>query len=204
MTSRPDLNAFSPEQLRAVATELFDHLESKDRAVHDRDAVIEKHAHELALLKRHEFARRSEQFKGVQGRLLEELIDADLAAMEAELAELRPAEAHAAPLKQQPKRAPLPPQLPRTLIHHEPENTQCRCDCQLKRIGEDIREKLDCVPGEFTVERHIRGKWACEQCETLIRAPVPAQVIDNGLPTAGLLAQVLVAKYADHSPLYRQ
>ncbi|MCU5787430.1 putative transposase [Alcanivorax marinus] len=211
MTSRPDLNAFSADQLRALATELFDHLESKDRAltqqdtaIRHRDAVIEKQAHELALLKRHKFARRSEQFKGVQGQLLEELIDADLAAMETELSERLPAEAPTAAPKQQPKRAPLPPQLPRTLIHHEPENTQCRCGCQLRRIGEDVSEKLDYVPGEFTVERHIRGKWACEQCETLIQAPVPAQVIDKGIPTAGLLAQVLVAKYADHLPLYRQ
>jgi transposase len=54
------------------------------------------------------------------------------------------------------------------------------------------------------VERHIRGKWACERCETLIQAPVPPQVIDKGIPTAGLLARVLVAKYADHLPLYRQ
>jgi transposase len=67
-----------------------------------------------------------------------------------------------------------------------------------------VAEKLDYAPGVFTVERHIRGKWVCAQCETLIQAPVPAHVIDNGLPTAGLLAQVLVAKYADHLPLYRQ
>ncbi|CUR45441.1 transposase IS66 [Alcanivorax sp. PN-3] len=218
MTSRPDLNALSPDQLRALATELFDHLESKDRAlaqndrtlsqqekaIRHRDAVIEKQAHELALLKRHKFARRSEQFKGAQGQLLDELIDADLAAMEAELAKALPTQAPAAPAKQQPKRTPLPPQLPRTLIHHEPEGTQCRCGCALKRVGEDISEKLDYVPGEFTVERHIRGKWACEQCETLIQAPVPRQVIDKGIPTSGLLAQVLVAKYADHLPLYRQ
>lgn len=106
--------------------------------------------------------------------------------------------------KQQPKRAPLPAGLPRTLIHHEPESTQCRCGCQLKRIGEDVSEKLDYVPGVFTVERHVRGKWACNQCGTLTQAPVPAQVIDKGIPTSGLLAQVLVAKYADHLPLYRQ
>ncbi len=74
----------------------------------------------------------------------------------------------------------------------------------LKRIGEDVAEKLDYAPGLFTVERHIRGKWVCTQCETLIQAPVPAHVIDKGLPTTGLLAQVLVAKYADHLPLYRQ
>ena len=132
MTSRPDLNAFSADQLRALATELFDGMERTDRvlaqkdrilsqqekAIRHRDAVIEKQAHELALLKRHKFARRSEQFKGVQGQLLEELVDADLAAMEAELSELLPAEAPTTAPKQKAKRAPLPPQLPRTLIHH--------------------------------------------------------------------------------------
>jgi transposase len=53
----------------------------------------------------------------------------------------------------------------------------------LKRIGEDVAEKLDYTPGVFTVERHIRGKWACAQCQTLVQAPVPAQVIDKGIPT---------------------
>jgi len=56
----------------------------------------------------------------------------------------------------------------------------------------------------FTVERHIRGKWVCDDCETLIQAPVPAHVIDKGIPTAGLLAHVMIAKFADHLPLYRQ
>jgi transposase len=89
-------------------------------------------------------------------------------------------------------------------VRHEPERTVCSCGCAMKRIGEDVSEKLDYTPGVFHVERHIRGKWACAKCQTLIQAPVPAQVIDKGLPTAGLLAQVLVAKYADHQPLYRQ
>lgn len=73
-----------------------------------------------------------------------------------------------------------------------------------KRVGEDVAEKLDYTPGTFTVERHIRGKWACAQCETLIQALVPAHVIDKGIPTTGLLAHVLIAKYLDHLPLYRQ
>jgi len=90
------------------------------------------------------------------------------------------------------------------LIHHEPDNTDCRCGCALKRIGEDVSEKLDYIPGVFTVERHIRGKWVCDDCETLIQAPVPAHVIDKGIPTAGLLAHVMIAKFADHLPLYRQ
>ena len=81
---------------------------------------------------------------------------------------------------------------------------RCGCGCQLQRIGEDVSEKLDYTPGLFTVEQHVRGKWACRQCETLIQAPVPAQVIEKGIPTAGLLAHVMVAKFSDHLPLYRQ
>lgn len=211
MSQRPDLNALSPDQLRALAAELMVSLESQEQALSQKDralvrsnAIIEKLTHEVAILKRHKFARRSEQLDAVQGHLLDELIDSDLAAIEAELAQAMSDEEKAAKPKQPPKRAPLPPELPRTLIHHEPESTQCRCGCQLKRIGEDVSEKLDYLPGVFTVERHIRGKWACEQCETLIQAPVPPQVIDKGIPTAGLLAQVLVAKYSDHLPLYRQ
>ncbi len=68
----------------------------------------------------------------------------------------------------------------------------------LERIGEDVSEKLDYTPGVFEVERHIRGKWVCRCCETLIQAPVPPHIIDKGIPTTGLLAQVLIAKYLDH------
>ena len=94
--------------------------------------------------------------------------------------------------------------LPNARFGHEPDSTTCQCGCQMKRIGEDVAEKLDYVPGVFSVERHVRGKWACSQCETIVQAPVDAHIIDKGIPTAGLLAQVLVAKYADHLPLYRQ
>jgi transposase len=140
-----------------------------------------------------------------QGSLLDELLDADIGAIEEELAQAGELLANPAkPKKQQPKRTPLPPELPRRLIEHEPESTLCRCGCQLTRIGEDVSEKLDYTPGTFTVERHVRGKWVCGQCESLIQAPVAAQVIDKGLPTSGLLSHVLVAKYADHLPLYRQ
>jgi len=104
----------------------------------------------------------------------------------------------------QPKRATLPFDLPRIEIHREPDSTTCACGCQMQRIGEDVSEKLDYTPGVFTVERPVRGKWACRACERLVQAPVPTQVIDKSMPTAGLLAHVLVAKYADHQPLYRQ
>jgi transposase len=196
MTSLPNLDQLTPEQLRAL-------IESMGKKIQRDGLMIEQLTHEIAVLKRHKFAKRSEQISPDQGRLLDDLIDTDIAAIEAELKTARP-ESTATETRQHPKRAALPPQFPRTVIRHEPGNTQCACGCQLQRVGEDISEKLDYTPGTFTVERHIRGKWACRQCEALIQAPVPAQVIDKGIPTAGLLAHVMVAKFADHLPLYRQ
>jgi transposase len=106
--------------------------------------------------------------------------------------------------KQQPKRQPLPANLPRREIRHEPESTTCRCGCQMKRIGEDVAEKLDYVPGVFTRGAPHPRQVGLRQVRNLTRRRWPAHVIDKGIPTTGLLAQVLVAKYADHLPLYRQ
>ena len=182
-------------------------IASKDREIKYRQAKIDQLTHEMAVLKRWKFGRSREQLDSAQASLLDEAIDADIAAIELELEHLAPAPITETALRQLPRRAALPPELPRVDQHHEPESTTCTaagCGCALKRIGEDVSEKLDYTPGVFTVERHIRGKWACAQCQTLIQAPVPAQIIDKGIPTAGLLAQVLVAKYSDHLPLYRQ
>ena len=159
--------------------------------------------HEIAQLKRLKFAKSSEQLNPQQASLLDDLIDTDIAAIEAELQALQTA-LTPTEKKQKPKHTALPAEFPRMLIHHEPDNTHCPCGCALKRIGEDVSEKLDYTPGVFTVERHVRGKWVCDDCETLIQAPVPAQVIDKGIPTAGLLALVMIAKFADHLPFYRQ
>ena len=204
MTSTADLAQLNPDQLRSFTAELLQRVEVQDRTIRHQQTQNEKLTHELAILKRHRFGRRSETMNPNQASLLDELTDADIAAIEAELVATAPVAPASPAAKLQPKRKALPPELPRTLITHEPDNTQCQCGCQLKRIGEDVSEKLDYTPGEFTVERHIRGKWACESCETLIQAPVPAQVIDKGIPTSGLLAHVLVAKFSDHLPLYRQ
>jgi transposase len=195
MTSPADLDTLSTEELRQLASRLLVETRAKQ-------ALIDKLTHEMAVLKRLKFAASSEAYSAEQQRLLFETIDADLEALSAEMEQLTaPARAGE---KRQPKRAPLPAALPRREVHHEPASTSCHCGCALQRIGEDVAEKLDYQPGVFTVERHVRGKWVCRQCETLVQAPVPAQVIDKGMPTAGLLAQVLVAKYVDHQPLYRQ
>ena len=179
-------------------------ISSKDREILYRQAKIDQLTHEMAVLKRWKFGRSREQLDAGQASLLDETIDADIAAIEQELQDLAPADNAAKESRQKPKRAALPPELPRVELHHEPDSTTCSCGCQLKRIGEDVSEKLDYTPGVLTVQRHVRGKWACSKCQTLTQAPVPAQIIDKGLPTSGLLAQVLVAKYADHLPLYRQ
>ena len=188
-------------------TSLEKTLCSKDREIKYRQAKIDQLTHEMALLKRWKFGRSREQLDSTQASLLDETIDADIAAIEEELEHLAPAPIIDAAPRQLPRRAALPPELPRVEMHHEPDSTSCTtagCGCTLKRMGEDVSEKLEYTPGVFTVERHIRGKWACAKCQSLIQAPVPAQIIDKGIPTAGLLAQVLVAKYADHLPLYRQ
>jgi transposase len=193
----------SPESISAVDVEqLRQKVQQLQLQVRHLSAVNEKLTHEMAVLKRLKFAAKSEAFNAVQKSLLEETLDTDLADLAARLEQARPTPRVEA--KQAPKRQPLPAELPRREIRHEPASTTCRCGCALERIGEDVAEKLDYAPGLFTVERHVRGKWVCAKCETLVQASVAPQVIDKGIPTAGLLAQVLVAKFQDHLPLYRQ
>jgi transposase len=198
----PNSEQMSNEELRELNASLLAELQQHREAIKWRDLKIAQLTHEMATLKRWTFGKSSEQVTGLQRSLLEESINEDLEAIATELEELSPSRPERS--KGIPKRAHLPKELPRIEIRHEPESAICSCGCALERIGEDVSEKLDYIPGIVQVERHIRGKWVCEKCETLIQAPVPPQVIDKGIPTAGLLAQVLVAKYADHAPLYRQ
>jgi transposase len=170
-----------------------------------KDAVISKITLELALHKRFRFSKKAESLTVEQRHLFDEMLDGDTAQIEQEELDKLPEQDKVVVTRSlQPKRKPLPPELPRTEIRHEPDSTLCKCGCQLKRIGEDVSEKLNHHPGTFSVERHIRGKWVCDECETLVQAPVPAHVIDKGMATTNLLAQVLINKFADHLPLYRQ
>ncbi|SFO47000.1 Transposase C of IS166 homeodomain-containing protein [Pseudomonas sp. NFACC24-1] len=117
----------TPEQLRALAEQalqLLSQVDSMGQKIHRLETVNEQLAHEIAILKRHKFAKRSEQLSPNQGSLLDDLLDTDIAAIEAELKTVNPPPAPDE-LRQKPKRAPLPPQFPRTVIRHEPENTQC-------------------------------------------------------------------------------
>ena len=196
------LDKMDAAELRNLSATLLAELASRDKELKAKQLKIDQLTHEMAILKRYRFDRRSEQMDVVQRSLLDECIDVDIEAISLEIEALK--EKPASAPKEKPRRVALPASFPRREIRHEPENTHCKCGCSLERIGEDVSEKLDYIPGVFEVERHIRGKWVCRACETLVQAPVPPQVIEKGIPTAGLLAQVLIAKYLDHMPLYRQ
>lgn len=119
-------------------------------------------------------------------------------------------EADSAPGKPQPKpraanRGSLPAHLPRVEEVIEPERLICTCGCGLHCIGEDVSERLDIIPAQFRVIVKRRPKYACRACtDGVTQAPAPARVIHAGLPTEATIAHVLVSKYADHLPLYRQ
>jgi transposase len=167
-----DFDTLDEQQLRQA-------LRSAQQTVAFKQVVIDKLTHENAILKRLKFAAKSEVFSAEQKSLLDETLDADLAAVAAEIEQIQP-RSKTGHEKQLPKRQALPAHLPRRDVHHEPEATDCRCGQPMQRIGQDVAEKLDYQPGVFTVERHIRGKWVCRCCEVLVQAPVAAHVIDKG------------------------
>ena len=169
-----DLAQMNAQELRDLATALVTQVTEKDLELKFKQLKIDQLTHEMAILKRWRFGRRSEQLDPAQRSLLEESIDEDLEAISLELEALRGRPQRPQPPKDKPRRTALPAHLPRREIRHEPEHTVCSCGCQLERIGEDVSEKLDYVPGTFQVERHVRGKWVCRSCERLIQAPVPA------------------------------
>lgn len=106
--------------------------------------------------------------------------------------------------RRKPVRRPLPESLPREVIGHAAPCACPNCGGVLRPLGEDVTEVLDYTPASFRVIRHVRPKLSCRSCETIAQAEVPSLPIRRGLATPALLAHVLVAKYADHCPLYRQ
>ena len=136
-------------QLMAQVGENAKTIVGKDREILYRQTKIDQLTHEMAVLKRWKFGRSREQLDAGQASLLDETIDADIAAIEQELKSLTPTPRLGTDTRQQPKRAALPLELPRVEMHHEPESTSCTtpgCGCTLKRIGEDVSEKLDYTP----------------------------------------------------------
>ena len=148
----------------------------------------------------------AEQRQMFQDTLLE-----DEASLEAQLAELRASlpEAPSAPkpAPRRPRREKLPEHLERVEHRHESEDSACPtpgCGRPMTRVGEDVSEKLDIVPAQFFVHRHVYGKWACRCCERLVQEAVEPQLIDGGVPASGLVAHTLISRFVDHLPYYRQ
>ena len=154
----------------------------------------------IAKLKRMQFGQSSEKIAREIEQLELELDE--LHEEEGSRAAERPKAVQA--LVEKPYRKPLPEHLPRQEEVHEPACTCPNCGAAMRRLGEDVTEVLEYVPSSFKVIRHVRPKLSCRVCETIVQAPMPSLPIERGRPGPGLIAHVLVAKYADHLPLYRQ
>jgi transposase len=157
-------------------------------------------------LQRHRFGRRAETLPEGQMLLGLEDVEQTAACDDATADQAAPAERTARAHKRRINRGSLPAHLPRTEIVVDVADKTCPC-CkgELHRIGEDKSERLDLVPAQFRVLVTRRPKYACRRCEDgVTQVPVPARLIEGGLPTEATVAQVLVSKYADHLPLYRQ
>jgi transposase len=170
-------------------------------ALLSRQLEIDKLKLQLARLRRLHFGRSSEQLDQHIAQL--ELSLEELEASEALFAHARAAQPVSS-VPRQPIRKPLPSHLPREEIVHTPSCICPACGAELRRLGEDVSEILERVPAQFKVVRHVRTKMSCTRCQTIVQAPAVSRPIERGLAGPGLLAHVLVSKYCDHLPLYRQ
>jgi transposase len=208
--SRIDLTQLPPEAA-ALIEHLQHQVQSQAREIAWRDAKLEKINFELARLKRWKYGAKTEVMTAEQRALFQDTVAEDEASLQAQLAELQrnlpevPKTPKAPPRK--PRRQALPEHLERVEHRHEPAETTCpntECGQPMQRIGEDVSEKLDIIPAQFFVHRHIYGKWACRCCQVLLQEPAEPDVIDGGIPAAGLVAHTLISRFVDHLPYYRQ
>jgi len=161
---------------------------------------IEKLKHQLAGMRQHRFGSRSEALD----QLTLKLEDEEIAASAQEPAPDDVEADQPATPKDKPKRKPLPGHLPRNEQVLSPGDACGECGGALKTLGDDVTEELEYVPGRFVVNRIVRPRMACVCCERFHQAVLPSRPIERGRPGSGLIAHVLVNKYADHLPLYRQ
>ena len=183
-----------PAALKGLVTSLASELKS-------RDILIEKLKHQLAGMRQHRFGSRSEALD----QLALTLEDKEIAASAQEPApDDADTDQQATPPKGKPKRKPLPGHLPRNETTLSPGDSCGECGGDLKTLGEDVTEELEYIPGRFVVNRIIRPRKTCRCCETFHQADLPWRPIERGRPGSGLIAHVLVSKYGDHLPLYRQ
>jgi transposase len=198
-------------------TDLPDDMEELKRRLIAAEAGLlaktleaEKLKFELARLRRMTFGQSSERIERAIEQLELKLEEIETTAADTSTAE--PASGvHLEPYPQatetpeRPRRK-LPEHLPRREQRHEPAARVChRCGAErLRKVGEDVTEMLEYVPGRFEVVRHVRPAYSCAKCEAMSQAPMPAMPIPRAMAGASVLAHVIMSKYADHLPLYRQ
>ncbi|MGB7136208.1 MAG: IS66 family transposase [Acidobacteriaceae bacterium] len=171
-------------------------LQSRSEQIDHLKLMVDKFRHML-------FGRKSEKLviQLEQMELQLEELEADQAEAEIAAEAVRPA----AEGKSRGARKSLPEHLPREVITHSPAGDGCPdCGASLRPFGEDVTEHLEYVPENFRVIRHVRPKFACSGCDRVVEAPAPSRPIQRGLAGPALLAHVVVSKYCDHLPLYRQ
>ena len=202
VTTLPDLNLLPAEALKALVLVQHEQLLW-------RESEIEHLKLLLAKLQRMQFGRKSEKLARQIEQL--ELRLEDLQSKPAESASQPESKSAATtpPLlintPAKPTRRPLPEHLPRQTQTHAPKESACPdCGGALCKLGEDVSEMLEYMPASFFVVRHVRPKLSCTKCDHIVQAWAPSRPIERGVAGPGLLAHVLVAKYADHLPLYRQ
>lgn len=201
----PDLDGLSVADLKALIIAQDEQLVVKDAELLSRNVEIESLKLLILKLRRLQFGHKSEKRAKEIEQLelwVEELETAD-AQITCELVERG---ASAPPVRSAPKpRREFPAHLPREEQIIDPPQHACPdCGGVLKHLGDDVSETLELEPVRLKVIRRVRRKLACASCDTIVQAPAPARPIERGMAGPGLLAHVLVGKYADHLPLYRQ
>jgi transposase len=176
--------------------------------------TIEKLKAKIAKLRREKFGASSERIERVLEQLELALEEAETAKAEAIAAQPQQPETEAANAEPQPaedakaekkKRRQLPPEFTRRDVVHAPPGVCKTCGgSELRKVGESITEVLRYVPGHFEVDRHVRPACSCRKCQTMVQAPMPELPIPRGMVDASFLAHIVVAKFCDHLPLYRQ
>jgi transposase len=189
-------------RLTALLRERDAVVEEARSALRGRDLEIEHLKLLLAKLRRMQFGRRSEQLDERINQL-----ELSIEELEASVAQEVPLTSAPERVKDKPVRKPLPAGLPREALVHPAVPADCGCPAcggPLRPLGEDVTEVLEYVRERFKVIRHVRPKLSCAHCAQIVQARAPSRPIERGLAGPGLLAHILVAKFCDHIPLYRQ
>ena len=198
-----------PDDAAALQALVLATLAERDALATERDLLLAQNdrlRHLLLKLTRMQFGARSERLPEEQLQLGLEALEQAIAQGEAEAEKQDPDLRKENATRRRASRGALPAHLPRIEVTLTPEDTACPCcKATMTVIGEDTSERLDVIPAQFRVIVTKRPKLACRSCPgRVVQEPAPARLIEGGLPTEALVAHVLVARYADHLPLYRQ